>query len=95
MSIRRLHLLIAAATFALVLLTNPSTTHASDDWETLAPPDEEIAVQIPGRPVVRNFPIWNQRDPKAEKVLAHHAYDGYGRGLVYVIDIPWHPAVRF
>jgi TonB family protein len=93
MRIRTLGRLISLVLFGLLLPASPAlkeTTAAalqSEGWVSFAPPEEEIAIQIPALPIVRNFPISNQRERKPEeKVLAHHAYNGYGSGLVYVID---------
>ena len=69
-----------------VLKQTSAAAPQQETWVMFAPPEEEIAVQIPGPPIVRNFPIPNQRDDKQEKILTHHAYDGYGSGLVFVID---------
>jgi len=92
MRIRALYLFAPTLLIGLFLQNSPVLNQTSaappqpGTWLMFAPPEEEIAVQVPGRPIVRDFPIWNQRDNKQEKVLAHYAYDGYGSGLVFVID---------
>src|SRR5262245_46984471 len=94
MSIRKLRLLAPTLLIGLLVLTCSVVKQTSagasqnDAWTTFAPPDEEISVPIPAPPVVRDFPISKQRDPHdtQERVLAHRAYNGYGNGLVYVID---------
>src|SRR5215813_5163880 len=91
MTIRARLVLAQIILLGLLLQSYPRLTAAvpqSDGWLSFAPPDEEIAIEIPGRPVIRTFPSINTRDMqnvKAERVLAENEYSGYGSGLVFIV----------
>ena len=66
----------------------PAAAQNDPGWINFTPPDEELAASVPGNPLVRNYPVSNRSNPiiKEEKTLAHRDYDGYGQGLVFVIQ---------
>lgn len=54
-------------------------------WINFSQADEEFALSVPGNPTTRTYPLYDSRDSKAEKILAHYEYGGYGSGLIYII----------
>lgn len=90
MKMRARRLLVSTCLALLLLPSWPVAVQTSaavtqdESWISFAPPGEEIAALVPGPPLLRTYPPGKM--PKLEPILARQEYNGYGSGVIFVIQ---------